>query len=428
MQLIYKILISGVIFSQLTGCVPKRSDEMEMAPEDNQPGVQVESDDDALKRENFPEILKQPAMLTLPLGEGSGLIAIEQNYKPMSESLGLTESNSLKEEFNQFMSKNSEVIAGMTFAVIAGGASAYALKKTWPSIKKKYDFVRVFKGWTDDVNIKFRVFQDQHIKNIKKYHGDWGKSFTEIDIDNLSYIKSIDPVTHKPIRYTPTELALLKSQGKLPQSGRIYLGIQPSDAVLEATSKARQLAENKRAKLEGRPPRTIQDDNLAILSVQEKFEFESFKPGKKGLPETHTAYQTSVRGVEGYTRVSNRYGKSTVIEAADYRPVPHSDIVVGTKFLHEQLSGHRGVDIGKIYDVYTNCKSGKGRSATMVVAYLMQYRGMPLDEAVALVKLKRPEVSVHKSLFGEHYPNLKRFEQELQNPSNNHIQYQITAF
>lgn len=414
MRIIIHLMVSGVIYGQLVGCVPKRSDQVELGPEGNQPGVQVDSDDEALKRENFPEILKKPAMLTLPLGEGSGLIAIEQNYKPMSESLGLAETKNLKEEFNQFMTKNSDVIAGMTFAVIAGGASAYALKKTWPSIKGKYDFVRVFKGWTDDVNVKFRVFQDQHIKNIKKYHSDWGKSFTEIDIGNLSYIKGIDS-SGKPIRYTKAELLLLQSQGKLPQSGRIYLGIQPSDEVLAAASKARG----------------GQDSNLAILSVQEKFEFESFnyniKDGPKG---THTAYQTYNPGNDTFTPVSNRYGKSTVIEAADYRPVPHKDIILGTKFLHEQLSGRQsiGADIGKIYDVYTNCKSGKGRSATMVVAYLMQYRGLPLDEAVDLVKKQRPEVSVHKSLFGEHYPNLKRFEQELQNPANKSLQYQISTF
>jgi protein-tyrosine phosphatase len=47
------------------------------------------------------------------------------------------------------------------------------------------------------------------------------------------------------------------------------------------------------------------------------------------------------------------------------------------------------VHAGKV--VYVHCKNGHARSPSMVAAYLVKYGGMSLDDALKLIKEKRPE-------------------------------------
>jgi len=47
--------------------------------------------------------------------------------------------------------------------------------------------------------------------------------------------------------------------------------------------------------------------------------------------------------------------------------------------------------------VYVHCKNGHGRGPTMVAAYLIRYKGLSLDGAIAEVKSKRPEIHIEKS-------------------------------
>lgn len=42
--------------------------------------------------------------------------------------------------------------------------------------------------------------------------------------------------------------------------------------------------------------------------------------------------------------------------------------------------------------VYVHCKSGIGRSASVVAAYFMKHRQMSAEDAVALVRRRRPEI------------------------------------
>ena len=46
--------------------------------------------------------------------------------------------------------------------------------------------------------------------------------------------------------------------------------------------------------------------------------------------------------------------------------------------------------------VYIHCKNGHGRSPTLVAAYLIRYENMSVDEAISLIKGKRPEIHIEE--------------------------------
>ncbi len=52
------------------------------------------------------------------------------------------------------------------------------------------------------------------------------------------------------------------------------------------------------------------------------------------------------------------------------------------------------VDNGK--KVYVHCKNGHGRSPTMVAAYLIRFEKLSLEEALNLIKEKRPESHIEE--------------------------------
>ena len=54
---------------------------------------------------------------------------------------------------------------------------------------------------------------------------------------------------------------------------------------------------------------------------------------------------------------------------------------------------HRHVQGGRV--VYIHCKAGRGRSTVVLVAYLAQHRQTSVADAYALVKSRRPHVSLH---------------------------------
>ena len=47
--------------------------------------------------------------------------------------------------------------------------------------------------------------------------------------------------------------------------------------------------------------------------------------------------------------------------------------------------------------IYVHCKNGHGRAPTMVAAYFIKERGMTVDEAIAYIKKKRPEIHLELS-------------------------------
>ncbi|MFT4554018.1 MAG: protein-tyrosine phosphatase, partial [Chlamydiales bacterium] len=57
-------------------------------------------------------------------------------------------------------------------------------------------------------------------------------------------------------------------------------------------------------------------------------------------------------------------------------------------FLHSEILAKR--------KVYIHCKAGVGRSASVVIAYLMKVKGMDYDEAFHLVKSKRSQIKINE--------------------------------
>jgi len=73
----------------------------------------------------------------------------------------------------------------------------------------------------------------------------------------------------------------------------------------------------------------------------------------------------------------------------DHQPPSRGNVDVGTAALKRMLgNGQR---------VYIHCKNGHGRGPTFYAAYLVLERGMSPDEAVALIKEKRPSVHLEES-------------------------------
>ena len=52
--------------------------------------------------------------------------------------------------------------------------------------------------------------------------------------------------------------------------------------------------------------------------------------------------------------------------------------------------GAEHADKGEL--TYVHCKAGRGRSTTVVLCYLVKYKGMTPGEALAMVRSKRPQI------------------------------------
>lgn len=51
--------------------------------------------------------------------------------------------------------------------------------------------------------------------------------------------------------------------------------------------------------------------------------------------------------------------------------------------------------------MFVHCVQGRSRSATMVLAYLMKYRGMSLNDSFKFVKEKRPIICPNATFFAK---------------------------
>jgi atypical dual specificity phosphatase len=71
----------------------------------------------------------------------------------------------------------------------------------------------------------------------------------------------------------------------------------------------------------------------------------------------------------------------------DFSPPTLETIHACVAFLHAHVQQN--------HTTYVHCKAGRGRSTVIVLAYLMQHRGLSLDEAHAFVLARRRHISLH---------------------------------
>lgn len=75
------------------------------------------------------------------------------------------------------------------------------------------------------------------------------------------------------------------------------------------------------------------------------------------------------------------------IPTLDYSPPSSADVARALAFMREVIA--------KGDDVYVHCKAGRGRSATVVMCYLIADRGMSPEEAQRHLVALRPHVNPH---------------------------------
>ncbi len=94
-----------------------------------------------------------------------------------------------------------------------------------------------------------------------------------------------------------------------------------------------------------------------------------------------------------------------LINSPDFIPLSQKKIKIGVRLLKENIQDNNG-------HVYVHCKAGVGRSATIVVCYILQYgtvHGLPKftpEEAIAYVKNLRPSIMVRQDVVETFYKGL----------------------
>lgn len=111
----------------------------------------------------------------------------------------------------------------------------------------------------------------------------------------------------------------------------------------------------------------------AVLSVVEDFETER---GLFNEPVSRDAWHRA--GVE-----------VLAVRCEDFRPVPAAQLERAVAFLRELCTRYAAV--------YVHCKAGRGRSAAVVLAYMMRVQGKSFAEAYALVKSARPAINLNNA-------------------------------
>lgn len=129
----------------------------------------------------------------------------------------------------------------------------------------------------------------------------------------------------------------------------------------------------------------------AIVSIVQRFELETDTlVGRAISPD-----QWRQRGVA-----------QLILESPDYFPPPFGCLDAGADFLNQHLIlGNK---------CYCHCKSGKGRSASIIMAYFMKYKGDDVVTAHARMKMARKEV------FGTNSSQMKNmvaYSEYLRSPS-----------
>lgn len=110
-----------------------------------------------------------------------------------------------------------------------------------------------------------------------------------------------------------------------------------------------------------------------VLSMVEDFEMQE---GWLNTPVTQEAWKA--HGIE-----------VKQIQAEDFNPLTPAELEEGIEYLARALEQKGNI-------VYVHCKAGRGRSASVVIGYLMKYQHFSFADAVFLVKQQRPQINLNK--------------------------------
>lgn len=158
--------------------------------------------------------------------------------------------------------------------------------------------------------------------------------------------------------------------GKNYEGARLYLGALPvfDDKPVPEDIFSRILSENV----------------SSVLSMVEPF--ERTDRSSTNRPVIHS-YRNELPPVT--SRMWEEKGiHQLILPTPDDYPVSFLNIQTAAWFIHEELSHGRSI--------YVHCKSGEGRSATVVFSFLMEYLKLPADQVFELLVTVRPNISKHK--------------------------------
>ena len=116
----------------------------------------------------------------------------------------------------------------------------------------------------------------------------------------------------------------------------------------------------------------------AILTTLEDFEIQ-----KK------TFYSNPITGKDWEARKVDH----KIIDTPDFKPVALKKIEEGVEWLTKKINAGN--------HVYVHCKAGRGRSATIVIAYVLKHwekhgiKQHSVEEAIAYVKARRPVINMN---------------------------------
>jgi len=119
-----------------------------------------------------------------------------------------------------------------------------------------------------------------------------------------------------------------------------------------------------------------------ILTILDQFELETI------------TYISQPVKPEDWTEINV---EQKIINSSDFEPLSIEDIQKGVSFLEKCVSEIKKDNNNR--KIYVHCKAGHGRSAIIVIAYLIKNHGMTLTEAHEFTKDKRNTINLNQSQF-----------------------------
>jgi protein-tyrosine phosphatase len=146
---------------------------------------------------------------------------------------------------------------------------------------------------------------------------------------------------------------------------------------------------------------------LGAIPIRERFNAQDFKDTGFNVLTLLEEFERKATWVATPLKASD-YQEVDVghkmIEACDFRALSLKQIDEGVAYIEASLENGQ--------EVYVHCKAGRGRSAQVVIAYVLKH-GIgdvkTVDEAIAYVKQRRSQISINS----HQKPALVRYKQAL---------------